>query len=164
MLVDRLKGVFMLNAKTFQEIEHDQNATGQATMVVFGAALINGLLSGGLFGSGNFFGAFVGGLIGTVLGWLLWSLVTWQIGSRMGAKTDFNEMLRVIGFANAPRVIPIIGFFWSLAAAFVGTREGLDLDTGKTLITVGVGFVAMILLSIVLGIFGLPVDIFGMFG
>lgn len=73
-----------------------------------------------------------------------------------------GQMLRVLGFAYAPQVLSIIpcigwliGAIWSLIAAFIAVRQGLDLDNTKAFLTIIVGFVAIVLISAVLGlIFG----------
>ena len=70
-----------------------------------------------------------------------------------------GEMMRVLGFAYAPQVLSIIpcigwlvGSIWSLIAAFIAVRQGLDLDNTKAFLTIIVGFVAIVLISAVLGI------------
>jgi hypothetical protein len=42
-MLQRIMGVFMLNADTFEEIEHDQSATGQAAIVVTIVALLSAI-------------------------------------------------------------------------------------------------------------------------
>jgi len=107
-------------------------------------------------------GAFINAVVGSLLSWLVWAALTYFIGSKLfGASTDMGEMLRVIGFAQAPRllsglsfipclggVLSLVGWVWALAASFVGIREGLDLDTGKTVITIVLAFIAAFLVSI----------------
>ena len=39
-MLDRVIGVFKLSSNTFEEIEHDQNATGEAAIVVAVVALL----------------------------------------------------------------------------------------------------------------------------
>jgi hypothetical protein len=45
-MLERLMGVFMLNANTFEEIEHDQTATSQAAIIVAAVAILSGIGSG----------------------------------------------------------------------------------------------------------------------
>ena len=81
-----------------------------------------------------------------------------------------GEMLRVIGFAQAPRllsglsfipclgaILSLVGLVWALAASFVGIREGLDLDTGKTLITIIIAFIGAIAVSFLIGLVMAPI-------
>ena len=101
----------------------------------------------------SFFGSFIGTLIWVFVGWILWSAVTWFVGTKLfGGQATLDEMLRVIGFAHAPQflaIIPciggIIGGIWSLIAGFIAVRQGLDLDNLKTLITILVGFIRVVI-------------------
>jgi hypothetical protein len=156
-MLERLMGVFMLNANTFEEIEHDQTATSQAAIIVAAVAILSGIGSGigaSIGGNGSFIGSFIAAIIGAFLGWILWSAITYFVGTSLfGGQADMGEMLRVIGFAFAPQLLGIIPFIgacigalWSLAAVFVAVRQGLDLDTGKTIMTIVIGFVVYLAL------------------
>ena len=95
-----------------------------------------------------------------VFGWLLWSLVSWLVGTTIfGGKADWGEMLRVIGFAYSPQILGIIpciggiaGAIWSLIAGFVAIRQGLDLDNLKAFLTIVIGFIVYIILYAILGV------------
>lgn len=172
MLIDRIIGVFKLSADTFEEIEADQTATSQAALVVLLVALVSavGAAIGASFSDSSFISAFLGTLISAFGGWIIWSAVTYFVGTTFfGGKADLGEMLRVIGFSYAPQILGIIpclgglvGGLWSLAAGFVAVRQGLDLDNTNALLTIIVGFIAYILFSIVVGlIFGVAAFGFG---
>jgi hypothetical protein len=166
MLLNRIIGVFKLDSRTFEEIENDRSATGQAALVVLIVALLGAIGSGILTastGGGSFFASFLGGLIAPFIGWLVWSAITYFVGtSFFGGRADMGEMLRVIGFAYAPQVLGIIpclgtivGLIWTLAALFIGIRQGLDLDNTKTALTIVIGLVAyIVIIFIVSFIFG----------
>lgn len=158
-ILDRILGVFKLDAQTFESIEHDTSATGQAAMVVAAAAVASTI--GSSFG-GDFSGIVAGiSLITPFIGWGIWSALTLVIGTNLfEGKADMGEMLRVIGFAYAPQMLSIIpcfgalvGGIWSLVAAFIAIRQGLDLDNVKTAITVGIGFVVYVVIVVVISIF-----------
>jgi hypothetical protein len=149
MFIQRILGVFKLSSATFEDIEHDPNATVQALMVVLAAAILSGLGSG-FTGAGSergFIGAFIGGLIWTLIGWALWSGVSYFIGTTLfHGRATFDEMLRVIGFAFAPQILGVIpcigsliGFLWSLVAGFVAVRQGLDVDNPRAAMTILIG-------------------------
>lgn len=118
----------------------------------------NGLFNG--FIHESFISGFLGSLIGVLLGWLLWSAVTWFVGTRFfKGEADLGQMLRVIGFAYIPMVLSIIpcmggfiGIIWAIAAGFIAVRQGLDLDDVKAFFTVVVGAVAYIALTGVLNL------------
>lgn len=163
---DRILGVFKLDVATFEEIEHDTTATTQAAIVVLIVALVAAIGSGigATIADGNFISSFIGQLITTFVGWLIWSAVTYFVGTSLfGGKATLDEMLRVIGFAYAPQILgiipcvgAIIGFIWTLIAGFIAVRQGLDLDNGKAFLTIVVGAIAYAILLVILGtVFGL---------
>ncbi|NBC87084.1 MAG: hypothetical protein GVY25_12920 [Bacteroidetes bacterium] len=154
---DRILGVFQLDAATFENIEHDPDAMQQAVIVVAAAAILSGI--GSSFGGAELGAIFVS-IISAFFGWVVWSVVTYAIGTNVfNGTADIGEMLRVIGFAFAPQCLAIIpclggfiGFFWTLAAGFIAIRQGLDLDNTKTALTIGAGALAYFALMIVVGI------------
>jgi hypothetical protein len=159
-MLDRILGVFKLDVGTFESIEHDQSATGQALIVVLIAAVLSGLGSGifSIFGGTPFIRNFLGGIFGALIGWLVWSVVSWFVGTRLfGGTATVDEMLRVIGFSNAPLMLGIIpcigqfiGWIWSLVAGFIAIRQGLDLDNTKALLTALTGFVVLIIVNVII--------------
>jgi hypothetical protein len=172
MFINRIMGVFKLNIDTFEEIEADQGATGQAALVVLIVALVAALGSGigATFANTSFFSSFLSSLIGAFVGWFAWSFVTYFVGTTFfGGKSDLGQMLRVIGFAYAPQVLAIIpcigwiiGIIWSLIAGFIAIRQGLDLDNTKAFFTIIVGFIAFVIVMAIVGvIFGVTAAGFG---
>ena len=164
-MLDRIIGVFKLDANTFEEIEADQSATGQAALVVLVVALVGAVGSGiaATITDTSFFSSFISSLVTALLGWLVWSAVTYFVGTALfGGQADLGEMLRVIGFAYAPQILGIIpcigwliGVIWTLAAGFIAVRQGLDLDNTKAALTIGIGLVAYIIIFVIIGaIFG----------
>ncbi|RMG93190.1 MAG: hypothetical protein D6706_15800 [Chloroflexi bacterium] len=158
-MLNRIIGVFKLDVNTFEEIEHDQNATGQAALIV----LVIGLLSGigqGIVGD-SFVSGLIVGLLSTLAGWVIWSAVTYFVGTSLfKGQADMGEMLRVIGFAYSPQILGIIpclgqviGAIWTLVAGFVAVRQGLDLDNTKAALTIGIGFVAYLVIFFIIGLF-----------
>jgi hypothetical protein len=161
-MLNRFIGVFKLDSKTFEEIEHNTSLTMTAGLIVVIIALITGLGSGisnAIFHR-SFLGGFFGTLVGSIVGWFLWSVVTWFVGTRMfGGQAEVSEMLRVIGFAYLPMVLfiipcigPVAGAIWTLVAGFVAVRQGLDLDNTKTFFTVVIGAVCYLVLTVILNL------------
>jgi hypothetical protein len=136
------------DAKTFQEIEADPTAIGQAVTVILIAGVAS--LIGNLFRLGFFFGLM--NLVITVLTYALWSIVVVLIGTKVmpepTTKADFAEGFRVIGFTAAPGVFnilaivpflgPVISFFigiWMIVIGVIAVREVLDYsNTGRAII------------------------------
>ncbi|OGN93211.1 MAG: hypothetical protein A2Z71_01940 [Chloroflexi bacterium RBG_13_50_21] len=158
----RIIGVFKLDVETFEEIEHNTSLTLPAAIIVLLVSLVSGI-GNGLFNGfvhRSFISGFLGSLIGVLLGWLLWSAVTWFVGTRFfKGEADLGQMLRVIGFAYAPMILSIIpcvggliGIVWAIAAGFIAIRQGLDLDDTKAFFTVVLGALAYILLTGILNL------------
>lgn len=161
-MFERITGVFKLDVPTFEAIEHDQDATGQAATVVAIVALIGALgQAGGAMVMGtSVVGGFVWTFVSTFVGWIVWSAITFAVGTRVfGGTADLGEMLRVIGFAYAPQmlaVIPclgaVVGGIWSLIAGFIAVRQGLDFDNTKAFLTIVTGFLGYVAVRIALSL------------
>lgn len=145
----RIVGVFTLKPAVFEEIEHDQNATWQAALIVGLAGLL-----GGIGGSVAAFrnaqtaiAVIAGNLAWAYVTWLVWSLIAYVVGTSLfKGKADLGEMLRVIGYSMAPLWLGIIifcggliGSLWTLVAGFIAVRQGLDLDNTSAMLTVIIG-------------------------
>lgn len=94
------------------------------------------------------------GVISAVVGWFVWAVTTTFIGTRIfNGTTDVGEMLRVLGFAQAPRVIGVIPFLgpvaavWVLVASVVAIREGLDFTTSRAVGTAIGGWLVWLILQ-----------------
>lgn len=152
---ERVVGALKLDPNTFEEIERDPTAMGQAVGVIALAAVsagIGNIWYGGI--SGILFG-----IVSSLIGYVLWAVVVWLVGTKVmpdpATKADFPETFRVIAFAAAPglfgavTIIPILGWLlmfliwlWSIAAMVVAVRQVLDYsDTFKAAIVVLIGFV-----------------------
>lgn len=163
---ERIVGALKLDARTFEDIEHDPGAMGQAVGVIALAAVSTGIGNvwyGGLSG-------IVFGVITSLIGYSLWALVVWLVGTRVmpdpATKADFGETFRVVAFAAAPSVlgivtiIPLLGWLllfllwiWSIAAMVVAVRQVLDYtDTFKAVIVVIIGFVVNLVVTFFFGL------------
>lgn len=157
-LTERMVGAMKADVKTFQEIEADPNAMGQAiTVIVIAgvAALIGNVFRSGISGG-------IMALIASLIGYAVWSLLVVVIGTKImpepTTKADFNEAFRVIGFTAAPGVfkvlaiIPFLGavisFFigiWMLVIGVIAVREVLDYsNTGRAIIVCLIAFIVYI--------------------
>jgi hypothetical protein len=177
MLTDRMIRAARLEAGLYSEVERDTNATGQAATVVIIVALAQGigsLLAALLVGQvGAAFGNLISNTISGVIGWIIWSFVTYFVGTSLfGGRATPGEMLRCIGFANTPGILgffvfipclgwlaAFIGWLWALVAGFIAVREALDLETPQAFLTVLVGWFGMILIYIILGFFNLGLGV-----
>jgi hypothetical protein len=105
----------------------------------------------------------IGAFVLAFINWGVWSILTFFVGTKLfNGQADLGEMLRVIGFASAPRILQIIpciggivGGIWALVASYVAIKEGLDFDDGSTIATVLVGWLVTLALGALLGMIGL---------
>jgi hypothetical protein len=163
-LGERMVGVMKADVKTFQEIEADPNAMGQAvTVILIGgvAALIGNIFRIGVIGG-------VMSLIITLISYALWSLVVVLIGTKVmpepTTKADFSEGFRVIGFTAAPGVFnvlaiipflgPLISLFisiWMLIIGVIAVREVLDYsNTGRAIVVVVIAFFVVLIVNLLI--------------
>ena len=175
MFLQRIIGVLKLDVNTYEEIEADQTATSQAAIVVAIVAIIGGLFAGlaSSIGDGSFLGGFIRQLLTAFIGWFIWSYVTYWVGtSFFKGKSTPQEMLRVLGFAQAPAILAVIpvcgafiGWIWTLICSFIAIRQGLDLDNTKALLTAVVAFIAVIIvyfiIGAILGLLGIGAGVIG---
>ena len=172
-MLDRMIRAARLDVSLYEEVEANTSLTSQAATVVVIAAVCQGI---GTFiaatrnpEAGNPILGLVGGLIAALIGWVVWSYVTYWIGTSVfGGTATPGEMLRTIGFAQSPQVLNILSFIpilgaiislvvgiWVLVAGVVAVRQALDFTTGKAIMTTIIGWLAlMVLTCLVATVFG----------
>lgn len=152
--IDRMQGAALLHIDTYEEVEADQTATGQAAGVVALVAIAQAIGSAGEGGFGIF-----AGVISALLGWLLWAGITYLIGAKLFRGTaTWGELLRTIGFAQTPGVLHVLGLIpvlggiirlgvllWVLIAGIIAIRQALDISTGRAILTAVLGWLVIIL-------------------
>lgn len=166
-IVDRMRGAALLDIPTYEAVEHDTTATGQAAVVVALAAIAAAV--GNLFRGGP---GLIGALVGYLVGWIAWSGITYVVGTRIfGGTATWGELLRTLGFAQAPGVllvaaiIPGLGILvkvavgiWLLVTGLVAIRQALDVTTGKAVLTALLGWVASVVINgLIAGLLGVRV-------
>ena len=142
-MIGRMIGAAKLNVDTYEEVEADKSATGQALFVVLlvtVASVVGTLLLGD---DVDVVRALVVGIIRGVVSWALWALVTMLIGTTIlkteKTEADWGELARTTGFAQTPGIlnvlvfVPAVGglivlaaFVWSIVAMLIGVRQALD--------------------------------------
>ena len=159
-IVDRMRGAAMLDVATYEEVEHDEKATGQAAVVVIIVAVCSAI--GAVWRGGP---SIILAPVSAILGWLLWSAVTYVIGDKLlGGTATWGELLRTLGFAQAPGVLMIFGIvpllggivrlvvaLWLLITGVVAIRQALDFSTGKAIVTAILGWLAVAALMFLTG-------------
>jgi hypothetical protein len=156
--VKRMIGAAKLDASTYEEVEADRSATGQALAVVVLSALAAGIGSAGHVGAqGPLGAAFV-----ALIAWFIWAGLIYLLGAKLfpepQTEADMGQLLRTTGFASAPGVLRIFGFLpllgrlisvaaalWMLAAMVVAVRQALDYrSTGRAVLVCLAGFLVYI--------------------
>ncbi len=175
-MIQRMIGAAFFNRQTYEEIEGDQGALGQAVGVVLLVTLcgIVGGVIGGLLGEVSVLRIIlgvIGGLVFGIIRWALWVTVMYWVGGRMlrtgDTETSWGELGRVMGFAYTPGVLsvlsfvpvignlfPVIGFCWTVAAMTVAIRQALDFEStgraiGAVLLSAVIGFIPWIIVVII---------------
>ncbi len=169
-MIQRMIGAALFNAETYEEIEADPGAIGQAILVVIIVTIcgaIGGVIAG-LIGDASpvrVLMGLIGGVVFGILRWAIWVSVLSLVGGMMlrtgSTQTSWAEIGRVVGFAYTPGVLSIFGFVgsfwapfgillaltifaWTVAAVTVAVRQALDFDsTGRA--------IAVVLISAVIG-------------
>jgi hypothetical protein len=115
-----------LDLTVFDDIRSDPSATRAAIAIVFGASVMAGIGSwlwavqtDGVEASEVFWKSLVIGGILQTLAWFIWVYLVFQILARAyGARTDFYELIRTMGFAFGPVGISILVSITAFAVPF----------------------------------------------
>jgi hypothetical protein len=140
---ERVIGALKLDARVYDEVEHDPGALGQAAGVIALGALARGLGTVGLDGGATL----VWVILSAFGGWLFSTAIVWVIGVRVfGHSSDYPELLRTLGFASAPSLLLAIGILpigplrvllvlgvqvLTVFAWVIAVRQALDVSTGR---------------------------------
>jgi len=140
-LAARMIGAARLSRETYEEVEADTKANGQAIAIVV------------LYGLAAAIGANIAdprGLVGvlgvTLVGWVFWVALTLFIGTRLlperTTRADFGQILRTTGFSASAGILlvfarlPVIGVIivavvgiWMLVTFVVAIRQALDYSS-----------------------------------
>ena len=168
-LLERAIGAARLDVATYEEVESDPTALGQAMTVVAIAGVASGIGSAAVSGGHGI--GLVGGVVAALIGWFVWAFTIYLVGTRLlpeaQTKSDLGEMLRATGFAAAPGVIGVLGVlpgigglivtaagFWQLAAMVIAVRQALDYtSTGRAVLVCVIGFIAqLVVMFLVMGV------------
>lgn len=162
---ERALGAAQLKTAIYEEVENDQGATGQAAGVVVLASIAAGL------GSLPSIAGLIFGVIAGLVAWVVWSYLTWFIGTKWlpeaGTHAEPGQLMRTVGFAQAPGVFQILGIIpalgplimlavaiWVLVAVVIAVRQALDYtSTGRAVGVCLIGWLIQIVIFVILGTF-----------
>jgi hypothetical protein len=145
-IYDRMLGALRLNEATYEDIEHDEKATGEAAFIVVATSLVSGAVNGVLTGASS---GLLGGL-GSFVGWAFYAWIAYIVGVKLfpgpHTRSSWGEIARTLGYANTCRflilfeLVPglqaitrtVVGL-WVLVATIVALRASLDVTTGRAI-------------------------------
>lgn len=163
-LGQRMAGAMTADVRTFEEIEKDPAAMGQAVTVILIAAFAGFI--GNIFRNG--LGLGVALFITSLIGYAVWTVLVVVIGTKLmpepATRADFPEAFRVIGFAAAPGIFnvlaivpflgPLISFvisIWMLVVMVIAVRSVLDYtSTARAFVVCLIGFVVFLILNFII--------------
>ena len=166
--VMRLIGALAIDPVTYEEVEADRSATGQAMLVVVLSSVGAGIGARGLGSGSPQSMVFISAV--SLLAWVAWALLTFQIGVRLmpeaDTRADVGELLRTIGFAAAPGMLRVFGIVpgaaipafaitsvWMLVAMVVAVRQALDYkSTARAIAVCGLGWALAVAIAVGLGL------------
>jgi len=157
-------GAAKLDVHTYEEVEADQTAMGQSMGVVVLSSVAAGI------GSGEGVVGLVVGSVAAMIGWFVWAFVTYLIGAKLMPEpqtdADVGQLLRTTGFSASPGLLRVFGVIpglgtlavtvaniWMLASMVVAVRQALDYKgTGRAVGVCLIGWLALVLITMVLGV------------
>jgi len=169
-MINRVTRAAMLDVNLYEEVEADTSLNQEALIVVILVSIASGI--------GSFLATVFQGEIGPavvsllvtialgVVNYYIWAYITYFVGTRLFEGTaDAGELLRTLGYASGPRVLALLGFIpclgglaalagaiWALIAGVIAVRQALDFDTTKAVLTVIIGWVIVLAISLVVGL------------
>jgi hypothetical protein len=163
-MIERIVRIFKLDFSVFREIESDPDATAEAAIIVAVTSVVAAIAA--VVGADHAIASFVLTLVSGIVEWVVWSAVTYFVGKSMfsGGGT-LAQMLRVLGYANAPRILSVfavipclgwlaalIGLLLSIIAGIMAIREALDVELGTAIAVVIVGAIGMLIFRVIIGV------------
>jgi hypothetical protein len=164
-MIDRILRAIRLDWAVFREIAVDESATMEAGIIVVVVSFLSAIGTG--IASEGFFLAFIlSWLLSVFVGWIGWAIITYFVGTMMfQGKTDIPEMMRVLGYASAPKLlgvfgfIPCVGWIFSLAgwilsliAGILAVREAMEFDTANAIVTVVISRIMAFVITLVISL------------
>ena len=169
-ITDRMLGALRLDVETYEEIEADPKATGEAAFVIVASSLVAAagyaLLRGGTVNAG-FIGA-----IAELIAWAIYAWLAYLVGTKLipgkATRSTWGEVARTLGYATTPRfallfvaipglsgLVRIIVTIWILIATIVALRSALDCGTMRAIVVAVIASIGQaIVASFILGLIG----------
>lgn len=155
-MIDRIVRAIRLDWTVFGEIAQDREAMKEAAIIVAIVSFLSAV--GSWIANASFASFIIAWLVAILVNWIGWAVITYFVGTALfKGETDIPEMMRVLGYANAPHLLglfgfihcvgwifPVVGALLSLAAGVLAIREAMDFDTGNAIVTVVLSWIIAI--------------------
>ena len=190
MLTERIIGAFTFRKGVYADVEKDTSFTKTAWIIVAVVAFLNQLGSYASTDILSWLGGAVVGTLAAVIGFAVAAVVVNWVGRAVfKADVTFDELVRTLGLAYVWQVVGVIGVLSLISVAlecilapimfiaaillivawFVAAKEALDLEWLQTIITVFLGWIALIVVvvigGVIIGLLGFgAVALGGLFG
>lgn len=171
-LINDIRRAVTFDASFYRQAANDDRYSQQALTIVMVVAALSGVgaFLSNIF-SANFIGAIVGLVLGigfAIVGYFVWVYVVQYVGAQFfQGRATAPQLQRTLGYAYAPTVlgffsfipclgglVALAGSLWALACGFFAVREVHQLDDGKTLLTVIIGWVVVMVISAIVAMIG----------
>ena len=180
MLTQRIIGAFTFRKGVYAEVEKDTAFTTTAWILVVVVAFLNQLGTNASRDLSNWLIGVVVLTIFSVIGFVVATLVINWVGRAVfHADVTFDELVRTLGLAYVWNVVGVLGILgllgegmscvlglimfiaWiaMIVAWFRAAKEALDLEWLQTIVTVFLGWLVLVVISVVIG--GLVLGLFG---
>lgn len=171
--MDRIIKALTFKTGVYAEVEHDATFTSTAWIIVVVVSLLNQI---GARAGTNFGNWLLGALIGTgfaIVGFAVATYVINLVGKLVfKAEVDFGELVRTLGLAYVWQIVGLLGILgafsvalacvtaplifigWILTAVawFIAVKEALDLEWVPTIVTVVLGWIALVVINLIAGL------------
>jgi hypothetical protein len=172
MLVQRIIGAFTFRKGVYAEVEADTTFTATAWILVAVVAFLNQLGTAASSDLVNWLLSAAAGTVFAIIGFAVAALIINWVGRAVfHADVDFNELVRTLGLAYVWNVIGVFGILAVISeglscilspvmviaviamviAWFIAAKEALDLEWLQTIVTVFLGWLALVIITVVIG-------------
>jgi hypothetical protein len=180
MLIERITGAFTFRKGVYAEVEKDTAFTTTAWILVVVVAFLNQLGSRATANVGHWLLGAIMGTVFAVIGFAVGALIVNLVGRTVfSADVTFEELVRTLGLAYVWQAIGVLGVVTAFSTAlscvlgpvmiiaailmviawFIATKEALDLEWVQTIVTVILGWLALVVITaiagVILGLLGL---------
>ena len=148
----RILRAIALDKKLYHEVARDGHYNAEALLIAIAASgitAVSPLLSQSSSALSLLFALVMNNIF---FAWLFWSVVAYFVARLLGGHGRLDELVRVMAFASAPRLLALLAFvpvvsgfcllgsgLLTLAATVIAIRETMELSTMKAAATTVLG-------------------------